>query len=251
MVMDGIKNDDNENIVKELSEEEIETFERGEELDTFQSSGKTRSLDAHDGEESFETDFDDEMNYVSEMEEASQGFFSKIFRPSFLSAGVLGGLLVVLIVLFLFMPRGMDVADRKEVAQIEKRLAYIEEQIVDLKKALSARDGTDSAETKPDQTKERIDNLEKILAVETDRLKKEIDTLAAAVSDIRSGIATEKAAVEEPVKTQTVQYHTVKAGENLYRIAIRYGLKEDELLKLNGLKKNAIIHPGDKLRVSK
>lgn len=67
----------------------------------------------------------------------------------------------MLIVLFLFMPRGMDVADRKEVAQIEKRLAYIEEQIVDLKKALSARDGTDSAEIKPDQTKKRIDNLEK------------------------------------------------------------------------------------------
>jgi LysM repeat protein len=42
----------------------------------------------------------------------------------------------------------------------------------------------------------------------------------------------------------------VSAGESLYRIAQKYGITVDELLRLNSLKKNQAIYPGQKLLVA-
>lgn len=44
-------------------------------------------------------------------------------------------------------------------------------------------------------------------------------------------------------------YHTVKKGESPYKIAQKYNTTVDKILKLNGLKKNSKIQPGDKIRV--
>lgn len=46
-----------------------------------------------------------------------------------------------------------------------------------------------------------------------------------------------------------VTWHTVKSGDTLYRIADLHSLAIDELLELNKLKKNSVIHPGQRLRV--
>ncbi|WP_261805825.1 SAG1386/EF1546 family surface-associated protein [Lapidilactobacillus luobeiensis] len=43
--------------------------------------------------------------------------------------------------------------------------------------------------------------------------------------------------------------YTVKAGDNLYRIAINNGLTLDQLLQLNGLSSNSAIVPGQSLRI--
>ena len=65
--------------------------------------------------------------------------------------------------------------------------------------------------------------------------------------------------VEETPKTETVNptttpqetavYHTVKAGENLYRISVKYNTTVDNILKLNNLKNADKIVEGQKLRV--
>ena len=44
-------------------------------------------------------------------------------------------------------------------------------------------------------------------------------------------------------------YHTVKAGENLYRISVKYNTTVDNILKLNNLKNADRIVEGQKLRV--
>ena len=44
-------------------------------------------------------------------------------------------------------------------------------------------------------------------------------------------------------------YHKVVAGETLYRISRRYGLAADELRRLNQLRPEAIIFPGQRLLV--
>jgi LysM repeat protein len=46
------------------------------------------------------------------------------------------------------------------------------------------------------------------------------------------------------------RYHQVSAGESPYRIAQKYGIRVDELLRLNNLKKNQAIYPGQKLLVA-
>lgn len=69
----------------------------------------------------------------------------------------------------------------------------------------------------------------------------------------------EEETVEETPKTETVNptttpqetavYHTVKAGENLYRISVKYNTTVDNILKLNNLKNADKIIEGQKLRV--
>lgn len=69
----------------------------------------------------------------------------------------------------------------------------------------------------------------------------------------------EEETVKETPKTETVNptttpqetavYHTVKAGENLYRISVKYNTTVDNILKLNNLKNADKIVEGQKLRV--
>lgn len=43
--------------------------------------------------------------------------------------------------------------------------------------------------------------------------------------------------------------HVIQAGENLYRISLKYGVKLDQLLEWNGLTRDSVIVPGQTLRV--
>ena len=52
------------------------------------------------------------------------------------------------------------------------------------------------------------------------------------------------------VKSASRKVHKVKSGETLYRIATKYGVSVEELRKLNGLKKNSSIRPGQLIRYS-
>lgn len=47
----------------------------------------------------------------------------------------------------------------------------------------------------------------------------------------------------------SARYYTVKAGDNLYRIAVNHGLTLAELLELNGLSSGANITSGQQLRI--
>jgi len=57
-----------------------------------------------------------------------------------------------------------------------------------------------------------------------------------------------KAAAAEKDAAQKVSYK-VRPGDNLYRIAQRYGASVDDLRSWNGLKKSADIFPGDLLTI--
>lgn len=64
----------------------------------------------------------------------------------------------------------------------------------------------------------------------------------------------EKPAAQTPPQKESVQakakVHEVRPGDTLYGIAGKYGITLDQLLRLNNLKKNAAIQPGQKLLVS-
>ena len=45
--------------------------------------------------------------------------------------------------------------------------------------------------------------------------------------------------------------HTVGSGDSLSKIAKKYGVTVDSLLKLNGLKSNSTIRKGQKLKVKR
>lgn len=51
-----------------------------------------------------------------------------------------------------------------------------------------------------------------------------------------------------PEATEPV-YAEVQAGEGFRQVAERYGVTVDQILELNGLSADAVLHPGDSLRV--
>jgi membrane-bound lytic murein transglycosylase D len=49
--------------------------------------------------------------------------------------------------------------------------------------------------------------------------------------------------------TGTETFHTIKPGESLYMVSVKYKVSLDEILKLNGLSKNATLSIGQKIRL--
>ena len=55
--------------------------------------------------------------------------------------------------------------------------------------------------------------------------------------------------VQPQTQASEAVYHTVAAGENLYRISVKYNTTVDKILKLNNLKNADKIIEGQRLRV--
>jgi LysM repeat protein len=54
---------------------------------------------------------------------------------------------------------------------------------------------------------------------------------------------------EKPKKKVPPAFHIVKSGESLWTISRKYGMGWEKLAKLNNLKKEAILKPGQKLKL--
>ena len=61
------------------------------------------------------------------------------------------------------------------------------------------------------------------------------------------GLIPTAEACPEPAATENPATYTVQAGDNMVKIARKHGTTSAILNELNGLKKDAIIHPGQKL----
>jgi LysM repeat protein len=205
--------------------------------------------------------FDDDIEYLDEEKEDAKGLRSRKFSFPRFSIGWLGGLLVLLILLFLLLPKGDKKSNKDELIVLKTRVEELERRQQDLD-ALNQR--TEKLETdalKGTPLNDRMDQLEKLLISETGEIKRDVAALKHRIEKEKAVKAPEKPKAEEtvkvqkpekkPVKASTVKYHTVQAGENLFRIALKYNLKESELLRLNNLEKGAKIFPGQKLRVSR
>lgn len=230
--MDESKNDNNEDFEEELAGEEIK-----EPLPNFGD----------------EIEYQTEKNHFENKK--SKGF--KFPRFSF---GWLGIVLVILIMLFLFLPKGPEGPTKNDFLTVGIRLDKLESQMGQIDKVHQKIDHIEADLLKGIQLSERLDKLESLLILNTDRLGRDVSGLKEEINRIKQPPPTPKPKAEEkkpavkekePVKVDTVKYHTVRRGENIYRIALRYGLSETELLQLNQLKKGAIIYPGQKLKVSK
>jgi LysM repeat protein len=114
----------------------------------------------------------------------------------------------------------------------------------------------------------RLDQLEKRIA-SLDRYEKKIDDFEAQVKSLHQNYSrlesvaerldklsrqVEKPLPQPPAQKEVVQskakVHEVRPGDTLYRIADKYGMTLDEILRLNNLKKNSAIQPGQKLLIS-
>jgi LysM repeat protein len=265
-------NDKNRYGDENMTEEpENEGFDSGKELKGFSGDEDELSFGSKKEKEGYLPDFTDEMEY-SAMGREKSGFFSKLFSLPSISVGWLGLFLVVLVALFLFLPEANRTTGNEQVKALSDRMKNLEEQLAQMPKPSETPKTEAAGLSTMKETNDRIDALEKSLATATNQLKNEMEALKAAFGGVKSKPAVEKSTagrkpvIEKPApKNATakkatdgkasepakIKYHMVKSGENLYRIALKYGLKEAELRKLNNMGKSAIIVPGQKLRVSK
>ena len=102
--------------------------------------------------------------------------------------------------------------------------------------------------------KDRFDRSEASMSLRMDHLTMSLESLQKQVNDAHD---TQKSAGPgksslprvPPKQASKIQYHQVTAGETLYSISKQYDLSVEELLKLNRMKPDAVIVPGQKVIV--
>ena len=140
--------------------------------------------------------------------------FVKISAAVFLVFAILLGVLIF---------RSLNLADKTEVAAIEKNFDRLDGEFTSLKMYIAS---------KLDQA---------IKEMERDR--------RAAMTQNSSPPKTESTAKKEQKDTGP-KVHKVQRGESLARIGKYYGLTAEQLRLYNNLDANSIIHPGQELRLS-
>ncbi len=131
-------------------------------------------------------------------------------------------------------PAGGDTALLSKMTSLEEKITALEKQITDLQSKPGAPVPDSSLVQRVDVLSQKVTALEK---------QKAPAPTPATVS--KSQPAAPKATV-----TAEKRYHTVQKGETLYKISKKYGIRVEELRKLNHLSANQPLKTGQKLLVS-
>lgn len=206
----------------------------------------------------------DSEDSVDHSEEEPEVFYEEEYSPLGVKAGAasaasrrfgnpiiwIPGVVVVIILLYIFLPTGNNNPDKAQLSgfdarldQLEKRMLKLEsvgERVLNLEKSLKDN-GT---------IEKRLDRLEASLAKRMDQVDRELlqlrkDLEAKKVQKSTPSPPTQK----KKAATDQANQHIVKKGDTLYSISRKYGLSVEQLRKKNGLDKNSVIFIGQKLNV--
>ena len=115
-------------------------------------------------------------------------------------------------------------------------------------------DELNSVKSRVEYIEKRVDGLEGTITKKLGRLEQKVKSLEQTMTKVNRSLATRvktKSAQKKAVATTKKAHHTVGRGDNLSRIAKRYGLSVIDLCQLNQITPKTIIRPGQKLIVSK
>ena len=181
---------------------------------------------------------------------------SRLRRMSSANASMKGILAIwgaAILVLSLFITLffgGRGEVSRDDLTSVNARIEEIGVQLSQLEKNIEKLGELDTGKA---SLKKSVAALE----VSIDSIKKQMAGLSAKVEASRK-VKTLKTRKEQIAKTTLKKtgkhsgrglYHTVKKGETLFRIAEKYDLTLEELLKINNLKKGDTLKIGQKLLV--
>jgi LysM repeat protein len=159
------------------------------------------------------------------------------------------GILFFIILIFLLSGRNSELS-KKDLAAIsarldlfEKRLTRLEE--VELRIATLQKQGT-----MLEQSMGATDRSIKSLTQKVDSLTQSLEARAKETTSVVKETEAPAGIKRKAVSPDKRRVHEVRRGENLYKISLKYGLAVDELCKINGIKPNQAIYPGQKLFVT-
>ncbi|MFH1350036.1 MAG: LysM peptidoglycan-binding domain-containing protein [Pseudomonadota bacterium] len=170
-------------------------------------------------------------------------------------AVIIGAGIVVLIIIFaLFFGGGGDKTSTENLAPIKMKLDLLEKRLAKIEVNEQNRDRLEGrinslheSISRLDKLAQRVDQLEKQKATVPSKTK--TPTPVEKKSEITSKTKPSPSVEKKPVSKATSRTHEVKQGETLYQIAKKYGTSISELRRLNNLKQDQAIHPGQKILV--
>ncbi len=154
---------------------------------------------------------------------------------------------LVLVLAFVMLGSGSDrqeVADRLDL--IEKRLDDMEFRLGSLIQNTAGGDVAALQKANQDLGR-RFDALERKLEGRLNQMNTALTRLAKRPPPAPPKPAAQPTKTPSPPKTRL---HTVQKGETLYQISRKYGMRVDEVRKLNGIGKDFKIYAGQKLKVT-
>jgi anti-anti-sigma factor len=198
--------------------------------------------------ESFEQDlakeFSEEVATLNEESPSRRGFAQRQkSRTPLVLAGA--AVLVLALAVLFFLWQGEKKGPEVDLQPLLKKIGLIEERIAKL----------ESRGKETPQIQEKVDSLSRNLNERLSHLEKDINQIkeeAAAGkkrAEVSQPASPASAPPRSPAKPGATRTHTVAPGENLYRIALRYGLSMEELRRLNNLRPDQSIQLGQKLNV--
>jgi vacuolar-type H+-ATPase subunit I/STV1 len=211
------------------------------------------SGDTVDKEEKTEEEHFDEEQYSpwAEHKESKKGIkLGRYQVPPLLLA--LAAAALVAFLLILILNRGNDTATPQRIAALEQRLQQLEER-------LDKFEGIDEKVTAIweqaksfEKFKDRFDRSEASTSLRMDHLTMSLEALQKQIDQARSSRPAAASKNHAAAKTESkVQYHQIEPGDTLYSISKKYGLAVEELMRLNNMKPDSVLMPGQKLIVHK
>ncbi len=204
-----------------------------------------------DQEDKSEEEYFDEEQYSpwAEQKDHKKGLkANKVSALLFLL--VLSIVALVGALLMLVMEGDKDPAEQQKVANLEEKINQLEERLekyeaIDEKVTLIWEQAKSF-----EQFKDRFERSEASTSLRMDHLTMSLEAMQKQFAGQATESATSpKKDAADAKGTQTIKYHQVKAGETLYSISKRYGLKVDALRKMNKMPPDSVIVTGQKLIV--
>ncbi|MBW2345366.1 MAG: LysM peptidoglycan-binding domain-containing protein [Deltaproteobacteria bacterium] len=159
------------------------------------------------------------------------------------------GILILSVIVALFFGSGGK-ASTEDLAAIETNIDLLGQRLTQLEDLENKLTQLDKQGKSLQKFIARTDRSGRSQAKRLDKLTKSIDALQKKMAALAAKAKAPRTIKKKQTSALKGSYHKVNAGESLYRIAQKYGITVDELLRLNNLNKNQAIYPGQKLLVA-
>jgi LysM repeat protein len=167
-------------------------------------------------------------------------------------AGLLAILAILLLSVLYTCSQNRDLA--KRVDRLEERFKMIPAPTMDLEQVQSQMTSLEESLAVLTDLSQENQNAAKSLAGKIQMIEMKIAQIESRPASKTPAAAKEKAEPAPPQETTakgdgSVRFHVVQKGENLFRISVKYNVALDQMAKVNNMKVNDPIYPGQKIKV--
>ena len=166
--------------------------------------------------------------------------------PSMITAA---GFLVLIIFGIAILSRTQDLAEYSQLNALESRLDQMEKKIAGVEEASPSTPDAFNPEQQFQQLAARLDRLEADINSKMDQIITALKSRKGPSTQPPAPAAKAPRPEKKEEKADQPHTHKVQAGETLYRISQHYGIRVEQLRKINNLGPNTKIYPGQEIKL--